>query len=152
MMRVVLVAPQIPPNTGSVGRMCAGNDIPLHLVEPLGFSLTDKYLKRAGLDYWPHIDLSVHPSFDEVSTLFPTSPCWFFSARAERTLWDVSFGGNELLVFGSETKGLPADLIEGHQDRILTIPHNNNIRSLNLATAVAIVTYEVFRQTRGIEC
>jgi len=146
-MRIVLVAPQIPPNTGSIGRLCAGNDVPLHLVEPLGFELSDRYLKRAGLDYWPHIPLSVHPNLDEVLSQHPDAPQWYFSARATRPYWEANFRGDELLIFGSETKGLPADVKQANADRLLTIPHNGNIRSLNLATAVAAVFYEVLRQS-----
>jgi len=145
-MRIVLVSPQIPPNTGSIGRLCAGHDVPLHLVEPLGFELTDRYLKRAGLDYWPHIPLSVHPNLDEVLMEHPTAPQWYFSARATRPYWEVDFKGDELLIFGSETKGLPEKVKQENPDRILTIPHNGNIRSLNLATAVGVVFYEVLRQ------
>ena len=146
-MRIVLVAPQIPPNTGSIGRLCAGNDVPLHLVEPLVFELSDRYLKRAGLDYWPHIPLSVHPNLDEALSQYPDAPQWYFSARATRPYWEANFRGDELLIFGSETKGLPADVKQANADRLLTIPHNGNIRSLNLATAVAAVFYEVLRQS-----
>jgi tRNA (cytidine/uridine-2'-O-)-methyltransferase len=147
-MRIVLVEPQIPQNTGSVGRLCAGHDVPLHLVEPIGFQLTDKYLKRAGLDYWPHIQLKLHPSLDDVLQNY-TAPRWFFSARAERDFWDVSFGPDDLLIFGREADGLPEWVKEQHQDRLVGIPHNGNIRSLNLATTVGVALYEALRQQRG---
>ena len=147
-MRVVLVEPQIAPNTGSVGRLCAGVDVPLHLVRPLGFELSDRTLKRAGLDYWPHIRLTVHDTFDEVTAAFPSSPVWCFSARAERTLWDVAFGPDDLLVFGREEDGLPPAIKEHFADRLVGIPHNANIRSLNLSNAVSIVVYEALRQGR----
>jgi tRNA (cytidine/uridine-2'-O-)-methyltransferase len=147
-MRIVLVAPEIPQNTGNVGRLCAGHDVELHLVEPLGFSLDDRYLKRAGLDYWPHIRLTVHPSFDDVIAQFPRSPVWCFSARATRTFWDVTYGPDDLLVFGRESTGLPAEVLDRYPERQLSIPHGPNIRSLNMANAVSVALYEVVRQSR----
>ena len=151
-MRIVLVAPQIPQNTGSIGRLCAGNDIPLHLVEPLGFELSDRYLKRAGLDYWPHIDLTVHPTLEDVLNTFPDGNRWFLSARATQSFWQVTFQTNDLLIFGCEGSGLPDEVKASAGDRLIGIPHNNNIRSLNLAQAASVVVYEALRQTLpGIE-
>ena len=138
MMRVVLLEPQIPQNTGSIGRLCAGLDLPLHLVEPLGFELSDRYLKRAGLDYWPHIQLEVHPSLAELLTRYGQDrQVWFFSARAEREHWDVAYGPDDLLVFGREADGLPAHVKAEERRRLIRVPHNDNIRSLNLANAVS---------------
>lgn len=148
MIQVVLVEPQIAPNTGSVGRLCAGIDVPLHLVRPLGFELSDRTLKRAGLDYWPHIRLAVHDSFDDVLSAFPSAPVWCFSARAERAHWDVAFGPDDLLVFGREEDGLPPAILARFTDRRVAIPHNTNIRSLNLSNAVSIAVYEALRQGR----
>ncbi len=147
-MRVVLVEPQIPQNTGSVGRLCAGHDVPLHLVGEIGFSLEDRYLKRAGLDYWPHIELTRHDSLDEVLGQYE-APAWFFTARAERSFWDVGFGPDDLLIFGREADGLPAEVKARYADRLVGIPHNGNIRSLNLATTVGVALYEALRQNRG---
>jgi tRNA (cytidine/uridine-2'-O-)-methyltransferase len=148
MIRIVLVAPQIPQNTGSIGRLCAGLNIPLLLVEPLGFELSDRYLKRAGLDYWPHIQLTVYPRLQDVWDEFPASTPWLLSARAQRSFWDVQFGPDDLLVFGQETKGLPAAAKDRWPERLITVPHNDNIRSLNLANTVSVVTYEALRQLR----
>ena len=148
-MRIVLVEPQIPQNTGNIGRLCAGHGISLHLVEPLGFELSDRYLKRAGLDYWPHIDLHVHPSFDVVVEKHQgDGRVWFFSARAERSFWSVSFGPDDLLVFGREADGLPEPLVQSAENSMLCVPHNDKIRSLNLANTVAVAAYEVLRQYR----
>jgi tRNA (cytidine/uridine-2'-O-)-methyltransferase len=124
--------------------------MPLHLVRPLGFELTDKYLKRAGLDYWPHIELTVHDNLDEVLSLGAVSNSWFLSARAEKSIWDVSFGPDDLLVFGCETKGLPRATVEEHREQLVAIPHNDNIRCLNLANSVSIVVYEALRQNQGV--
>lgn len=146
-MRVVLVEPQIPQNTGSIGRTCAGQEIPLHLVEPLGFQITDKQVRRAGLDYWPHVQLQIHPTLDDVLSQYD-APAWFFSARATRPYWDVSFGPDDLLVFGREADGLSDDLRIKNEDRLLCVPHNANIRSLNLSNAVSVVVYEALRQQR----
>ena len=148
-MRIVLVEPQSPQNTGSIGRLCAGSDVPLHLVEPLGFELSDRYLKRAGLDYWPHIQLTVHPNLEDVLDQFPDAPLWFFSARATTAYWDVRYGADDLLIFGREADGLPAAVKERFAGRLLKVPHNDNIRSLNLANTASVVLYEAMRQRRG---
>ena len=149
MIEVVLVAPQIPQNTGSIGRLCAGHNIPLHLVEPLGFELSDRYLKRAGLDYWPHINLTVHPDLNAVLNQKTGINPWFFSARADRSFWDVDFSPGDLVVFGCEAEGLPEQIKSDWADNLCTIPHNDNIRSLNLSNAVSVVTYEALRQMRS---
>ena len=145
-MRIVLVAPQIPQNTGSIGRLCAGHDIPLHLVEPLGFELSDRYLKRAGLDYWPHIDLTVHSDLNEVLNAYPKGNHWYLSARATQSFWDVNFCENDLLIFGCEGTGLPNSVKLTAGNQLIGIPHNDNIRSLNLAQAASVVVYEALRQ------
>ncbi len=146
-MHVVLVEPQIPQNTGSIGRLCAGHDVCLHLIKPLGFELSDKYLKRAGLDYWPHIDLTVHETLAQALEQLP-GPAWFFSARATRHHWDVTYGPDDVLVFGREADGLPEVMKARYADRLVKVPHNDNIRSLNLASTVAVVVYEALRQQR----
>ena len=147
-MRVVLVEPQIPQNTGSVGRLCAGLGIPLHLIEPLGFELSDRYLKRAGLDYWPAIDLRVHPRLEDALDGVAPGDTWYFSARAATDFWDVPIGPNAALVFGREADGLPAALQATVRDRLIRIPHGTKIRSLNLANAVSVAVYEGLRQQR----
>jgi tRNA (cytidine/uridine-2'-O-)-methyltransferase len=146
LLHVVLVAPEIPPNTGSIARLCAATRIRLHLVRPLGFSLDDRYLKRAGLDYWPHVDIVVHDDWSELRKQLP-GRTHFFSARATRSYASVSYTPGDVLVFGSETKGLPADLLAAHRDDTWLIPiFSPNVRSLNLSNAVSIVVYEALRQ------
>lgn len=144
-MNVVIVHPEIPHNSGGAGRLTAGLDSRLHLVEPLGFSLEDRYLKRAGLDYWPLVDLIVHP---DVETCFRTLEAEgerpmaervrLFTARSGPSIRDVAFRPDDVLVFGCESKGLPPELLAEHPDRHVRIPIRDGIRSLNLSNAIAI--------------
>ncbi len=144
-MKIVLVNPEIPPNTGSIGRLCAATGTSLVLVEPLGFSLDDRYLKRAGLDYWPWIDVTVTGDWRE-AIAGPGKP-WLFTAKAERSFQKVEYGPDDVLVFGCETKGLPREILEEYSEQQVTIPmENENIRSLNLAQCAAIGLYEMRRQ------
>lgn len=146
-MQVVLYQPRIPPNTGSIARLCAATDTPLHLVGPLGFSLEDKYLKRAGLDYWPHVKLSVWENWEQFRDKRTASGRLIMtSARKGNCYSEHSFEPDDLLVFGPETWGLPDTILE-QGDFLLRIPIWGQVRSLNLATAVAVVLYEGFRQT-----
>ena len=146
-LQVALINPQIPPNTGNIARLCAANDVPLHLIEPLGFSLTDADLRRAGLDYWDRVDLWRHPDWFAFRDAMDRSRCLYFSAKAERSFWEAPYRANSCLVFGSETEGMPTRILEKHPDRCFTIPMRVAVRSLNLATAVGIVLYEALRQT-----
>ena len=148
---VVLVEPKIPPNTGSIARLCAATRIPLHLVEPLGFEITNSRLKRAGLDYWEFAQVKTHSSLESlISGLDPRDLC-FFSKKATRSYLEARFQGNELLVFGSETVGLPEELLGSYPERCFRIPIiQPAVRSLNLANAVAIVVYEALRQVGSI--
>ncbi|HJR51394.1 MAG TPA: tRNA (cytidine(34)-2'-O)-methyltransferase [Gemmatimonadales bacterium] len=146
-LQVALINPQIPPNTGNIARLCAANDVPLHLIEPLGFSLTDAEVRRAGLDYWDRVDLWRHPDWFAFRDAMDRSRCLYFSARAERSFWQAPYRSNSCLVFGSETDGMPDRILEKHPDRCFTIPMSGAVRSLNLATAVGIVLYEALRQT-----
>jgi tRNA (cytidine/uridine-2'-O-)-methyltransferase len=146
-LQVALINPQIPPNTGNIARLCAANDVPLHLIEPLGFSLADADLRRAGLDYWDRVDLWRHPDWFAFRDAMARTRCLYFSARAERSFWQAPYRSNSCLVFGSETDGMPTRILEKHPDRCFTIPMNGAVRSLNLATAVGIVLYEALRQT-----
>jgi tRNA (cytidine/uridine-2'-O-)-methyltransferase len=140
-LHVVLVEPQIPPNTGNVARLCAATGCALHLVEPLGFSIADRDLKRAGLDYWDAVDLRVHASLAAFMADW-TTPLWLCSTRAERPYVDAEFAAGDALVFGKETAGLPQALLDAHPDRTLRLPMRAGaVRSLNLSTAVGIVTY-----------
>jgi tRNA (cytidine/uridine-2'-O-)-methyltransferase len=145
---VVLVAPEIPPNTGTTARLCAATATRLHLVGPLGFSLEDRYLRRAGLDYWPAVDLEHHSDWQSFREKHPAARMLLFSARATRSYTSIAYRRGDFLVFGGETHGLPAQLLRTHADRTYTIPMRTTVvRSLNLANAVAIVLYEALRQT-----
>ena len=149
MFHVVLVEPEIPPNTGNVGRLCLATGAVLHLVEPLGFSLDDRLLKRAGLDYWHLVDVRRWPSWQAFCAAAPADARLFFlTTKTDRPYWNASFRDGDYLVFGRETKGLPEELLEENADACLTIPMQSQTRSLNLATSVGIVLYEAVRQAR----
>lgn len=143
---VVLHEPEIPPNTGNVARLCAATGCELVLAGRLGFSLDDRYLKRAGLDYWPAVKLRVAASLDEALAGYPGRNTWYFSTAGATPYWDVHFGPGDLLVFGKETAGLPADVLERAPDRVLRIPVLGTVRSLNLSSSVAAVVFEALRQ------
>src|SRR5215469_5604167 len=141
-LHIVLVEPEIPPNTGNVARLCAATGCALHLVEPLGFRIDDRELKRAGLDYWHNVALVVHPSLEAFLETTASHNQWFFSTRAARQYDQAAFAIGDTLVFGKETKGLPRELIENNPDRALRIPmREGSVRSINLSTAVGIATY-----------
>jgi tRNA (cytidine/uridine-2'-O-)-methyltransferase len=146
MFNVVLVEPEIPPNTGNIGRLCLATKSTLHLVKPLGFSLGDRELRRAGLDYWDEVDVRVWNSFRELQRAQGTAARYFFlTTKSKRAYYDVDFRDGDFIVFGRETRGLPESLLANNQDACLTIPMHE-IRSLNLATAVGIVLFEAVRQ------
>jgi tRNA (cytidine/uridine-2'-O-)-methyltransferase len=146
-LQVALIQPQIPPNTGNIARLCAATDVALHLIEPLGFTLGDTELRRAGLDYWDDVDLWRHPDWYSFRDAMDRSRCLYFSARAQRSFWRAPYRANSCLVFGNETEGMPARILEKYPDRCFTIPMAGPVRSLNLATAVGIVLYEALRRT-----
>jgi tRNA (cytidine/uridine-2'-O-)-methyltransferase len=146
-MHVVLYQPEIPPNTGSIARLCAATQTPLHLISPLGFKLDDKHLKRAGLDYWEYVDVRVHGSWERFLATLEGQRLLFFSKRARPSYTTARFERDDYLVFGPETRGLPQELLDAHPDRAYRIPMlTQRIRSLNLASAVSIVLYEGLRQ------
>jgi tRNA (cytidine/uridine-2'-O-)-methyltransferase len=146
-VHVVLVAPEIPQNTGSIGRLCVATDTTLHLLDPLGFRLEDRYLRRAGLDYWPHVRVVRHPSWAAFTAARPPGRLLCFSARAARSYTSVRYRDDDLLVFGGESRGLPPAIRAAHADATFGIPlASEQVRSLNLATAVAVVLYEGLRQ------
>jgi tRNA (cytidine/uridine-2'-O-)-methyltransferase len=150
MLHVVLIEPEIPPNTGNIGRLCLAVGAHLHLVKPLGFSLEDKWLRRAGLDYWQDVQVTLWDSFDQLRVAQGTEARFFFlTTKATRAYWDVEFRDDDFLVFGRETKGLPESLLAANAANVLTIPMTDRTRSLNLATAVGIVLYEAVRQIRS---
>jgi tRNA (cytidine/uridine-2'-O-)-methyltransferase len=141
-LHVVLVEPQIPPNAGNVARLCAATGCALHLVEPLGFRIDDRELKRAGLDYWDALGVVVHPSLDAFLAAFAPQRCWFLTTRATRIYAHAPFARGDALVFGKETAGLPQTLLDAHAERALRIPMRaGSVRSINLSTAAGIVTY-----------
>jgi tRNA (cytidine/uridine-2'-O-)-methyltransferase len=146
MFNVVLVEPEIPPNTGNIGRLCLATGSTLHLVKPLGFSIDDRELKRAGLDYWKEVDLQLWDSFAELRrSSESTARFYLLTTKSDRAYYDVNFRPGDFLVFGRETKGLPEPLLAEHPGELLTIPMKGT-RSLNLATAVGIVLFEAMRQ------
>ena len=141
-LHVVLVEPQIPPNAGNVARLCAATGCALHLVEPLGFRIDDRELKRAGLDYWDALGVVVHPSLDAFLAAFDAQRLWLLSTRATNAYARAPFARGDALVFGKETAGLPQALLDAHPERALRIPMREGaVRSINLSTAVGIVTY-----------
>jgi len=152
-IHVVLVHPEIHWNTGNAGRTCLAAGAILHLIEPLGFSLEERQVKRAGLDYWEHVNLRVWPDWDTFERELPALGApWFFSTKAERLLWEAPLGGTEnaVLIFGRETGGLPAEIHERYSDRFLRMPiRSPRVRSLNLSTSVGIAVYEVLRQRQS---
>jgi len=147
MIHIVLYRPEIHPNTGNIARLCAANGLPLHLVGELGFSIDDRYVRRAGLDYWPHVDLRRESDLEEVRSLLPESRFFYFSARAERLYTDVRYKEGDCLVFGPETRGLSLELLRENHESSLRIPMKTaNVRCLNLSSSVAIAAYEALRQ------
>jgi tRNA (cytidine/uridine-2'-O-)-methyltransferase len=141
-LHIVLVEPQIPPNTGNVARLCAATGCALHLVEPLGFSIDDRRLKRAGLDYWASIDLVLHRSLGAFFSSWEGRRLWLFSTHGERRYSEASFAPGDALVFGKETAGLPHEVLARHRSQVLRIPMRaETVRSLNLSTSVGIVAY-----------
>src|SRR5215510_5535405 len=146
-MHIVFVEPEIPPNTGTTARLCAATNTSFHLVGPLGFSLEDRYLKRAGLDYWPYVDVHYYVEWDDFLRRRPSGRLLAFSAKAMRSYTQMRYKEDDLLIFGSETHGLPEHIRTALADSLYTIPmEGTQVRSLNLANAAAIVLYEALRQ------
>jgi tRNA (cytidine/uridine-2'-O-)-methyltransferase len=146
-MNIVLVEPEIPPNTGSIARLCAATDTTLHLVEPLGFKIDDKHLKRAGLDYWKYVDIRLHGSWQDFIQKYHSKDLLYFSKRAGTSYTKAPFREGVFLVFGRETRGLSQELLDQNRERSYCIPMmGQGVRSLNLASAVSIVLYEGLRQ------
>ncbi|MEW6264204.1 MAG: tRNA (cytidine(34)-2'-O)-methyltransferase [Thermodesulfobacteriota bacterium] len=150
-MDIVLYQPEIPPNTGNVGRLCVATRTRLHLIEPLGFSLEDKYLKRAGLDYWPWVDLVLWPDWNAFRREWPDRRLVLTSARQGKPFHHFRFRPGDGLVFGPETRGLPRELLEQSPDLVVNIPIPGQVRSLNLSTAAGVILYEALRQTGALD-
>lgn len=146
-MDIVLLHPEIPHNTGAVGRLCVGLGWPLFLIRPLGFALDEKKIRRAGLDYWEHLDLTVLDSFEEYLALRNPEACYFLSTKSSRPLYSVTLRKNGALIFGCESSGLPEAFYTRYADDLVTIPMPGaHARSINLSNAVAIAAYEAYRQ------
>ncbi len=144
---IVLVEPQIPNNTGNIGRLCVATKSRLHLVHPLGFEITDSRVKRAGLDYWPDLEICHHDNFEAwVKTINPESAIYFFSARAEKSFYKVDLKAGDYLIFGKEAEGLASEIIDQFKENIVKIPFPGKVRSFNLANAVSMVLGEGMRQ------
>jgi tRNA (cytidine/uridine-2'-O-)-methyltransferase len=147
MFHIVLIEPEIPHNTGSIGRLCLATGSTLHLIKPLGFSLDEKAVRRAGLDYWEKVQVRLWESFDALrSAQTKETRFFFFTTKTRRVYWEEKFAPGDFLVFGRETRGLPESLLDANADSCLTIPMEPETRSLNLATSVGIVLYEARRQ------
>jgi len=146
-IELVLVEPEIPQNTGNIARTCAATNIKLHLVEPMGFSVDEKHVKRAGLDYWHLVEIETHKSFDEFMRKYgETRRMFYATTKAKSHYAEVSYQPGDMILFGKETKGLPESLLHQHPERCMRIPMNPEARSLNLSNAVAVITYEALRQ------
>lgn len=149
---IVLIEPEIPPNTGNIARLCAGTQTHLHLVGKLGFSLDDRYLKRAGLDYWHHVSLKRWDSLEQLEQAYPDGRWWYTSKTANKSYSHADFQAGDFIVFGKETKGLPKELLAQYPERCLRIPlSSDTVRSLNLSTSAGIVLYEALRQAGALD-
>ena len=150
MIRVALIEPEIPPNTGNIARLCAAAKVPLHIVGATGFRLDDKAVRRAGLDYWSEVTLLRHSNLEDLYKSIPEARFLYLTTKADKSYFDWTFGPADCLVFGRETRGLPEQVLRDNWEKCLTIPIlNPKVRSLNLATAVGIVLYEALRQTEA---
>lgn len=148
MFHVVLVHPEIPPNTGNIGRLCVAAGAKLHLVHPLGFTISDAHVRRAGLDYWPHLQLQEWPDWETFAAARQPGDRWHLcTTKATRRHTEVAFQDGDWLLFGCETRGLPEEILAAHREQLLRIPMRAEARSLNLSNAVAVVLYEALRQT-----
>ncbi len=147
LFKIVLVEPEIPQNTGNIGRTCVGTNCELHIVGPMSFEINDTQLKRAGLDYWQHLKYFYYSSYEEwFKTVENTERVFYFTTKTKKTYYEIPYQKGDWFVFGKETKGLPPEIIQKYFDQAVTIPQTGPVRSLNLATAVAIGIYEGFRQ------
>ena len=146
MFNIVLVEPEIPQNTGNIARTCAATGCTLHLIKPLGFEISDKYLKRAGLDYWNLVDVFVYKNFEELCAKYPDARFRFYTTKARKTYTEADYAEGDFLVFGKETRGLDEELLLKHPDECVRIPMYSEARSLNLSNAAAIAVYEALRQ------
>ena len=145
-MHIVLHQPEIPQNTGNIGRTCVATGTSLHLIEPLGFRLNEKELKRAGMDYWERLDVTRYMDFNDFKEKHPGAKIWMATTKAKRSYTEVSFGIDDFIMFGKESAGIPEEILVENEENCIRIPMGNDIRSLNLSNSVAIVLYEALRQ------
>ena len=145
-MHIILHQPEIPANTGNIGRTCAATGVSLHLIEPLGFRLNEKEIRRAGMDYWEHLDVTRFMNFDEFKAMHPDAKIWMATTKARQTYSEVSYGPDDFIMFGKESAGIPEELLVDYEKTCIRIPMLPQIRSLNLSNSVAIVLYEALRQ------
>jgi len=145
-MHIVLHQPEIPANTGNIGRTCVATGTPLHLIEPLGFRLDEKAIKRAGMDYWEHLDVNTYVNYEDFLTKNPGAKIWYATTKAKRSYTEVSFGPDDYIMFGKESAGIPEEILVDNEENCIRIPMKSEIRSLNLSNSVAIVLYEALRQ------
>lgn len=146
MLSIVLHQPEIPANTGNIGRTCVATGTALHLIEPLGFRLNEKSVKRAGMDYWEHLNVSRYINYQDFLDKNPGAKIWYATTKAKQTYTEVSFGENDFIMFGKESAGIPEEILVDHEEQCIRIPMLSQIRSLNLSNSVAIVLYEALRQ------
>ena len=147
-MNIVLHQPEIPGNTGNIGRTCVATKTSLHLIEPLGFRLDEKSLKRAGMDYWPILDVHRYMNFQEFKEKNPGAKLWMATTKAKRVYTEVSYGPDDFIMFGKESAGIPEEILIEHEETCIRIPMFSEIRSLNLSNAAAVVLYEALRQNQ----
>jgi len=145
-MNIVLHQPEIPANTGNIGRTCVATDTSLHLIEPLGFRLDEKAIKRAGMDYWEHLDVHNYINYEDFLSKNPGAKIWYATTKAKHCYTDVKFGPNDFIMFGKESAGIPEEILVDNEENCIRIPMGPKIRSLNLSNSVAIVLYEALRQ------
>ena len=145
-MHIILHQPEIPANTGNIGRTCVATGTDLHLIEPLGFLLSEKQLKRAGMDYWERLSLSRYINFDEFKTLHPQARIWMATTKAKRLYTEASYSPDDYIMFGKESAGIPEEILVDYEETCIRIPMEPSIRSLNLSNSVSIILYEALRQ------
>ena len=145
-MNIVLLEPEIPQNTGNIGRTCCATGTKLHLIEPMGFKINEKSVKRAGMDYWEHLDVTIYESYEDFLEKNPNAKIWMATTKGPNRYSDVKFEENDYIMFGKESAGIPEEILMEHKDNCVRIPMINEIRSLNLSNSVAIVLYEALRQ------
>ncbi len=148
--RIVLYEPEIPANTGNIGRLCVGSNSELHIIKPMRFFINDKYVKRAGLDYWSKLNLQIWDSLDEFLEAYPNNTAYYCTTKTDHKYSEKKFNKGDIFIFGPESRGIPEEILKKNWDKTITIPMSQEIRSINLSNSVAIILYEAWRQTNFI--